>query len=58
MELSKEPIRTQELLVVITMALVGSSTFGEPDAVKAARPVRRGVVGNVLVRGTRWPPTL
>ncbi len=32
--------------------------FGEPDAVKVARPVRRGTVGNVLEGVTRWPPTL
>jgi hypothetical protein len=53
MELSKEPTRTQELLVVIMTALVGSSTFGEPDAVKAARPVRRGAVGNVRLEDTQ-----
>ena len=35
-------------------------TTGEPDAVKAARPVRRGADGKVLrYRGvTRWRPTL
>ena len=33
---------------------------GEPDAVKAARPVRRGLVGKVPAYGqvTRWLATL
>ena len=31
---------------------------GEPDATKAASPVRGGAVGNVLARATRLPPTL
>ena len=31
---------------------------GEPDAVKAASPVRRGVVGKVLIPATRLLPTL
>lgn len=32
--------------------------FGEPDTLKGVRPVRRGAVGNVLARATRWLPTL
>ena len=32
--------------------------FGEPDTLKGVRPVRRGAVGNVLARVTRWLPTL
>jgi hypothetical protein len=36
--------------VVFEVALVRSGTFGEPDAVKAASPVRRGTVGNVLTQ--------
>ncbi len=31
---------------------------GEPDAVKVARPVRGGAVGNVPAMATRLPPTL
>ena len=33
-------------------------SLGEPDAVKVARPVRRGAVGKVPVKVTRWLPTL
>ena len=36
----------------------GLDTFGEPDTLKGVRPVRRGTVGNVLARVTRWLPTL
>jgi len=31
-------------------------SVGEPDASKGARPVREGVVGNVLSQGTEWDP--
>ena len=31
---------------------------GEPGAMKVASPVRRGAVGKVPARVTRWPPTL
>jgi hypothetical protein len=31
---------------------------GEPDAVKVARPVRGGAVGNVPIMAARLPPTL
>src|SRR5438105_10391475 len=31
---------------------------GEPDALKGASPVRRGAVGKVPAKVTRWPPTL
>lgn len=39
-------------LVVNAALAVLASTFGEPDAAKAARPVRRGTVGNVLPQGS------
>jgi hypothetical protein len=46
--------------MVFKTALKELSTFGEPDALKGASPVRRGGVGNVLFFGTvtRWLSTL
>jgi hypothetical protein len=38
--------------VVIKIALADASAFGEPDAGKLASPVRRGTIGNVLVRAS------
>ena len=37
---------------------IKASHIGEPDAVKVASPVRRGAVGKVPARVTRWLPTL
>jgi len=31
---------------------------GEPDAMKVARPVRRGGVGKAVLNAARWPSTL
>ncbi len=53
----------RERMRVALLWLLGPSrtyvgAFGEPDTLKGVRPVRRGVVGNVLEGVTRWPPTL